>query len=236
MGISGQNPGNQENDQPEVPRAEPEWVDVTCHATRHLMKNPRWPWHPTARQVVEHAGRVGYSTREWVYEFGRFQALLNTGRKLGNRPPNLAQIGTEFVEDPGGHALPFAEESQQEMLGADVVVAKLHGFSQRQFHGHLGGRSERDVATDRMCATANHLDNLVTNRSEIEADAFKRFGRVAAGNLNQPEKEVLCADEVVVQGTRLVLRQDHGSPSPLGEAFKHQQSVGSRPVGPGTGG
>jgi hypothetical protein len=43
---------------------------------------------------------------------------------------NLAEIGTQLHENLSGNAFAFTKETQQDVLGADVVVTQLQRFAQ----------------------------------------------------------------------------------------------------------
>ncbi len=45
-----------------------------------------------------------------------------------NLAADLFQVGAEVLQDMGGDPLTFHQQSQQQVLGADVVVAHPAGF------------------------------------------------------------------------------------------------------------
>ena len=60
-------------------------------------------------------------------------------------------------------------------------------------------------------------------RTDFEADAqaLQRPGGDALTLVDQTEQDVLGPDVVVVEEPRLFLSEDHDSPGPVGESFKH---------------
>ena len=58
---------------------------------------------------------------------------------------NTRQVGAELDEHLCGNTLAFANEAEEDVLGADVVVAELQRFAKRQLEHLLGARCERDV-------------------------------------------------------------------------------------------
>ena len=60
------------------------------------------------------------------------------------------QVGAELDEHLGGDALALADETEQDVLGADVVVAELERLAQRQLEHLLRPRRERDVPRRRL--------------------------------------------------------------------------------------
>jgi hypothetical protein len=70
------------------------------------------------------------------------------------------QVGAQLHQDLGGDALALADQPEQDVLGADVVVAELEGLSQRQLQDLLGPGGEGDVAARRRTALADDLLDL----------------------------------------------------------------------------
>ena len=56
------------------------------------------------------------------------------------------QVGAELHEHLGGDALALADEAEEDVLGADVVVAELQRLAQRELEHLLGAGREGDVA------------------------------------------------------------------------------------------
>ncbi len=55
------------------------------------------------------------------------------------------EIGAELDEHLCGYTLALAYEAEENVFGADVVVAELQRLAQRQLEHLLGSRRERDV-------------------------------------------------------------------------------------------
>ena len=68
------------------------------------------------------------------------------------------------------HALALADQAEQQVLGADVVVAERAGLLDRQLEHALGARRERDLA-DRQGAAggADHVLDRLADALEVEA-------------------------------------------------------------------
>ena len=58
---------------------------------------------------------------------------------------NAREIGAEFDENLGCNAFTFTNETQEDVFGADVVVAQLQRFAQRKLEHLLGSRREGNV-------------------------------------------------------------------------------------------
>jgi len=53
---------------------------------------------------------------------GLLLAALGTGQELDHGLTNLLELGAELLEHLGGHALTLADQAEEDVLGADVVV------------------------------------------------------------------------------------------------------------------
>jgi hypothetical protein len=58
---------------------------------------------------------------------------------------DAVQLRAELLQYLGGDAIPFADEPEQDVLGADVVGAELERFTERELEDLLRARRERDV-------------------------------------------------------------------------------------------
>src|SRR5947209_8771596 len=71
---------------------------------------------------------------------------LRAGRPV-QQPDHLladaVQVSAELDEHLGGDSLALADEPEQDVLGADVVVAELERLTQRELKDPLGPRCER---------------------------------------------------------------------------------------------
>ena len=155
-------------------------------------------------------------------------AALVAAEQLDDLLAHPAEVGAELHEHLGGDALALADEAEEDVLGADVVVAELQRFAQRQLEHLLGAGREGDVARRRRAALADDLLDLAANRFQADAERFHRLGGDAFTFVDEAEQDVLGADVAVVQQACFLLRQHHHPTGPIGEAFKHGGSV---PVG-----
>ena len=131
------------------------------------------------------------------------------------------EIGAELHEDLRGDAFAFADQSEQDVLGADVVVTELQRLAQRELEHLLRARRERDVSRRRLAAVTDDLLDLRAHGLERDAERLERLGGDTLTFVDQAEQDVLGPDVVVVEQARFFLRQHHHSPSPVGEAFEH---------------
>ena len=62
-------------------------------------------------------------------------------QQLDDLLAHAAEVGAELDEHLGGDALALADEAEEDVLGADVVVAELERLAQRQLEDLLGPRA-----------------------------------------------------------------------------------------------
>ena len=141
-------------------------------------------------------------------------------QQLDDLLADAGQVGAQLHQHLGGHALALADEAEEDVLGADVVVAELERLAQRQLEDLLGARRERDVAAGRRAALADDLLDLAAHGLERDAEALEGLGGDALTLVDQPEQDVLGADVVVVEQARLLLSEDDDPAGPIGEAFE----------------
>ncbi len=67
---------------------------------------------------------------------GGARRALVAGEQLDDLLAHAGQVGAELDEHLGGDALALTDEAEQDVLGADVVVAELERFTQGEFE-HL---------------------------------------------------------------------------------------------------
>src|ERR1700730_4419890 len=135
--------------------------------------------------------------------------------------PDSVQVGAKPDEHLTGYSLALADQAEQDVLGADVIVAELERLTQRQLQHLLGPGSERDVPRRRLLAPANNLPDLLAHRLQVEAQRLQRVGGNALALMEESEQDVLGADVVVVQQPGLFLSQDHDPPRPVGKPLEH---------------
>ncbi|MBB5626779.1 hypothetical protein BJ981_002478 [Sphaerisporangium krabiense] len=134
---------------------------------------------------------------------------------------NPVEIGAELHQHLSGNALALTDEAEEDVLRADVVVAQLQGFAERQLKDLLGARGEGDVPRRRRLALADDLLDLLTHTFKTDAEALKSLGGNAFALMDQAKKNVLSADVVVVEHPSLFLGQDDNPPCAVSEPFEH---------------
>ena len=151
---------------------------------------------------------------------GRLLALV-AGEQLDDLLTDAVEVGPELHEDLGGDALTLADQAEQDVLGADVVVAELQGLAQRELEDLLGPRRERDVPARRLLALADDLLDLLAYGLQRDAERLQRLRRDALTLVDQAEEDVLRADVVVVEHPGLFLGQDDHPPRAIRKSLEH---------------
>ena len=91
---------------------------------------------------------------------GALAASAGAGEHPDDLVADLLGVGVEVEQDARGDALVLADQAEQDVLGADVVVAQREGLAQRQLQDLLGARRERDLAGGDLLAGADDADDL----------------------------------------------------------------------------
>ena len=147
-------------------------------------------------------------------------APAGAGEHADDLVADLLGVGVEVEQDAGRDALVLAHEAEQDVLGADVVVAERERLAQRQLEHLLGPRRERDLAGGDLLAGADDADDLGAHALDRDVERLEDAGGEALLLAQQPEQDVLGADVVVLQGPGLLLREDDYLPGPLCESLE----------------
>ena len=156
-------------------------------------------------------------------------APAGAGQHADDLVADLLRVGVEVGEDPGGDALVLAHEAEQDVLGADVVVAERQRLAQRQLEHLLRPRGERDLAGGDLLARPDDADHLGADLLHGDLEALEHPRGEALLLAQQTQQDVLGPDVVVLEGARLLLCEDHDLPGALSETFEHRDSPSYSP-------
>src|SRR4029079_8131266 len=134
---------------------------------------------------------------------------------------DLLRIGVEVEEDARRDALVLADEPEQDVLGADVVVTEREGLAQRELEHLLRARRERDLPRRDLVALSDDVRDLRAHLFHRDVELLEYARGEPLLLAQQPEQDVLGADVVVLQRTCFVLGEDDDLPGPLCEALEH---------------
>ena len=193
------------------------------------------------------AGGLGQVDAELVEGRGLAGALGCLGRSGRRRlrqdaddfVADLVQAHTQRLQDPGGDPLAFADESEQQMLRADVVVAEPSGLVDGQLEDAFGARGQLDLADDRSIAPSDDELDRGAHLRQLDVHVLEHHGGYALALQNETEEYVLRADVVVVEPLRFVLSQRQDSEGAVRELVEtiHRterlfySAAGQRPLG-----
>ncbi len=148
-------------------------------------------------------------------------APAGAGEHADDLVADLLRVGVEVEQDPRGDALVLADEAEQDVLGADVVVAEAQSLAQRQLQHLLGARRERDLAGRDLVALADDPRDLRANLLDGDVERLEDARGETLLLAEQAEQDVLGADVVVLEGAGLVLGENDDLAGPLREALEH---------------
>src|SRR5262249_28817532 len=141
---------------------------------------------------------------------------------------DLLGVGVEVEQDPRRDALVLAHEAEQDVLGADVVVAEAERLAQRELEHLLRARRERDLAGRDLVALADDTRDLGAHLLDGDVEALEHAGGKPLLLAQEAEQDVLGADVVVLERTGLVLGQNDDLARPLREPFEHRGHMVAR--------
>ena len=158
-------------------------------------------------------------------------AAAGAGEHADDLVTNLFRIRVEVEQDAGGDALVLAHEPEQDVLGADVVVAERQRLAQRQLEDLLGAGSERDLAGGDLVTLADDAGDLRTHLLHGDVERLQDARGEPFLLAEEAEQDVLRADVVVLERARLVLRENDYLSSPFSEPFEQPRASSQSPGG-----
>ena len=114
-------------------------------------------------------------------------------------------VDLQVAQDPRRHAFALAHQPQQDVLGADVVVAQGQGLAQGQFEDLLRPRREGDLALRLVVALAHDAGDLTADLFQGDFERAQHARGHPVGLAQEAEQQVLGADVVVPQDPGLFL-------------------------------
>ena len=120
---------------------------------------------------------------------------------------HLVQVDAEALEHAGGDALALADETQQQVLRADVVVAEAARLVDGQLDHPLGARRQAHLADDRAVAAADDELHRRPHLGQLDVHVLEHARGDTLALADETQQEMLRADVVVVEPLRLVLRE-----------------------------
>ena len=152
-------------------------------------------------------------------------AAAGPGEHADDLVADLLGIGVEVEEDARRDALVLAHEAEQDVLGADVVVAERESLAERELQHLLRARRERDLPARHLVALADDARHLGPHLLDGDVEGLEHPRGQAFLLAEEAEQDVLGADVVVLQGTGFVLREDDDLPGTLCEPLEHSEPI-----------
>ena len=177
-------------------------------------------------------GELGEVAPELVEQLGRLLALAllgallaltaatGTGEHADDLVADLLGVRVEVEQDPRRHALVLAHQAEQDVLGADVVVAERERLAEGQLEHLLRARRERDLAGGDLLAGAHDPYHLRTDALDGDVERLEHARGQPLLLAQQAEQDVLGADVVVLEYPGLLLSEDDHLAGPFGEALE----------------
>ena len=120
----------------------------------------------------------------------------------------LLDIHVQVLQDAGGDAIAFAQQAEQDVLGADVSVVERLRFLGGEREHLLHARSVGNVADHLLIgAGADLFLDFHADGLEVETHLLEDIHRDALAQLDQAEQQVLGADKIVVEPVGFLARQ-----------------------------
>jgi hypothetical protein len=175
-----------------------------------------------AAEVVEHLRALGLALGLRGSDGRVLLAGLVAGEELDHGLAHAVEVGAQLHEHLRRDPLALADQAEQDVLGADVVVAQLQRLAQAQLEHLLGARGERDVPGRRLLPGADDVGHLGAHGIERDLELLERLRCDALALVDQAEQNVLGTDVIVVEHLRLFLGEHNHPASAVGESLEHQ--------------
>mmetsp|Transcript_18384 Transcript_18384/g.62557 ORF Transcript_18384/g.62557 Transcript_18384/m.62557 type:complete len:361 (+) Transcript_18384:1380-2462(+) len=112
---------------------------------------------------------LGVAARRAARAGARPDGLVVLANHADHLRADLGRVRVQVLQHAGGDALALAEEAEEEVLGADVVVAQLAGLLERELEHALGAGREGDLHSDEPRAAADDLLDLDARLLQVDA-------------------------------------------------------------------
>ena len=168
------------------------------------------------------AGRTAGQSALPLGTFGPFHAVA---QQIQHLLADLFQFQAEIHQHLGGHAFLLAQQTEENVLRAHVVVVEIPRLFHRILDDFLGPRGLRQLAHgDHVGTTLHKLFDFEPDLAEIDVEILQHVRRDAAALLDQTQQDVFGADILMVKPLCLLIGQLHDLPGTVGESFVHCRS------------
>ena len=144
---------------------------------------------------------------------GTFRALgpfHAVAQQVQNLLADLFQFQPQVHQHLGGDAFLLAEQAQEDMLGADVVMVEVSGLFHRVLDDFLRPRRLRQLThRDHIGPALHQLLHLQPDLAQIDVEVLQDVGGHSAPLFDQSQQDMFRADILVVEPLGLLVRQLH---------------------------
>src|SRR6185437_4149688 len=140
---------------------------------------------------------------------------------------DLLQGRAEVLQDVRGDALAFDEQSKEQVLGADVVVAHASRLFEGDLDDLLHARGRNDLLDDDSLVAAQHRFDGLPDLADLDAQVVENLGGESLTFAKEPQEQMLCADIAVVGSFCFFLGERQNFFRSLSESFKRVQDLSS---------
>ncbi len=128
--------------------------------------------------------------------------------------PNLLEVDPQALQHACRDALAFSHQSEEQVLGADVVVIEAPRLVNREFDDLLRARGQSDLADRWLFAAPDDELNRRAHLGQLHAHVAQHPSGDAIALAHESKEQVLGADVVMVEAVGLFLgeRQDLAGP------------------------
>ena len=134
---------------------------------------------------------------------------------------DLLGVRVEVEQDAGGDTLVLADEPEEDVLRADVVVAQRQGLAEGELQHLLGTWSERDLARSHLFAAADDPHHLGAHTLHGDVEGLQDASGQALLLPEETEQDVLRPDVVVLERPRFLLSEDDHLTGAFSESLEH---------------
>ena len=154
-------------------------------------------------------------------------ALREDARRLG---AHALEVDAEALEHAGGDAFALADEAEEQVLGADVVVVQAARFVDGQLDDLLGARRQADLADDGAVAAADDELDGGADLVQFDAEVGEHLRGDAVALADKAEQQVLGADVVVVEALGFFLGERQNPARSFGELVESVGHLALQPL------
>ena len=151
----------------------------------------------------------------------RGRLRVGSGKQRHHRVADRLRVRATADQYPRGDTLVLASQTEEEVLGADVLVTEVHRLPQRQLHHLLSSWRERNPAGGGLVSRRDHPHHLLADVLGSDAKRPQNLPCDAVRIVKQTEELVLGADVAVPESARLLLRHDKNLASRLCKSLEH---------------